>query len=65
MSHTILTRRTLLTGSLTSLLLAGSGPGALAQQGGPLADDAIDGFGGFDDDRLYQDQNGALYRRRG
>ncbi|WP_336487335.1 L,D-transpeptidase [Methylobacterium nigriterrae] len=60
-----LTRRTLLTGSMTGLVLLRSTLSGLAQQGGPLPDGAIDGFGGYDDDRLYRDQNGALYRRRG
>ena len=60
-----LTRRTVLTGSMTGLALLRSTLSGLAQQGGPLPPDAIDGFGGYDDDRLYRDENGALYRRRG
>ena len=48
-----LTRRSLLAGSASGLILAGSVP-AVAQRAG-----------GYDDDLLYQDQNGALYRRRG
>ncbi|MFD0935375.1 hypothetical protein ACFQ12_09275, partial [Methylobacterium trifolii] len=58
-------RRTLLIGSTAGLaLLAATAPGH-AQRGAPPPSDAIDGYGGYDDDRLYQDQNGALYRRRG
>ncbi|MEA1833986.1 L,D-transpeptidase [Methylobacterium durans] len=58
-----LTRRTLLTGSMTSLALLHSTLPGLAQ-GGPPPEDAIDGFGGYDDDRLYRDEAGQLYRRR-
>ena len=47
-------RRTLLLGAATSLALV-SLPGLAAAQG----------FGGFDDDRLYQDAAGQLYRKRG
>ena len=47
-----LSRRLLLAGSAAGLVLAGPLP-ALAQRAG-----------GYDDDLLYQDQNGALYRRR-
>ena len=47
-------RRTLLLGAATSLGLASLPGRALAQT-----------FDGFDDDRLYQDGNGQLYRRRG
>ncbi|MFF8801400.1 MULTISPECIES: L,D-transpeptidase [unclassified Methylobacterium] len=47
-------RRTLLLGAATSLGLASLPGRALAQT-----------FDGFDDDRLYQDGNGQLYRRQG
>lgn len=47
-------RRTLLLGAATSLALV-SLPGVAAAQG----------FGGYDDDRLYQDGAGQLYRKRG
>ena len=47
-------RRTLLLGAATSLALV-SLPGLAAAQG----------FGGYDDDRLYQDGAGQLYRKRG
>ncbi|GJD55446.1 putative L,D-transpeptidase YnhG [Methylobacterium dankookense] len=46
------TRRSLLAGSAAGLIIAGPLP-ALAQRAG-----------GYDDELLYQDQNGALYRRR-
>jgi lipoprotein-anchoring transpeptidase ErfK/SrfK len=47
-------RRTLLLGAATSLALV-TLPNLAAAQG----------FGGFDDDRLYQDGAGQLYRKRG
>ncbi|MDP4004674.1 L,D-transpeptidase [Methylobacterium sp. NEAU K] len=52
-------RRLLLAG-FTVLALAST---AYAQGRGPVGDAGIDGFG--DDGQLYQDQNGALYVRRG
>ncbi|KQS74776.1 hypothetical protein ASG32_06600 [Methylobacterium sp. Leaf361] len=52
-------RRLLLAG-FTVLALASA---ANAQGRGPVGDAGIDGFG--DDGQLYQDQNGALYVRRG
>jgi lipoprotein-anchoring transpeptidase ErfK/SrfK len=52
-------RRLLLAG-FTVLALASS---AHAQSRGPAGDAGTDGFG--DDGQLYQDQNGALYVRRG
>ena len=58
-------RRSLLTGAATSLLalcLLAPGPSAHAQGLGP---DGIDGYSGYDDDRLYRDEGGGLYRRRG
>ncbi|WP_375463118.1 L,D-transpeptidase [uncultured Methylobacterium sp.] len=55
-------RSLLLIGSMTSLaVLAAAAPGH-AQGRGAVAASAIDGY---DDDRLYQDQNGGLYRLRG
>ncbi|MER2267952.1 L,D-transpeptidase [Methylobacterium oxalidis] len=59
-----LTRRTLLTGSMTGLVLLRSTLLGHAQ-GGPPPEDGIDGFAGYDDDRLYRDEAGQLYRRRG
>ncbi|MDP4023187.1 L,D-transpeptidase [Methylobacterium sp. NEAU 140] len=53
------------------LLLAGFAalavaPPALAQNRGPVAAAGIDGYGApVDDQQLYQDQNGALYLKRG
>ncbi|MEQ4600298.1 MAG: L,D-transpeptidase, partial [Methylobacteriaceae bacterium] len=47
-------RRKLLLGAMTSLGLASLPARVLAQS-----------FEGFDDDRLYQDSAGQLYRRRG
>lgn len=55
-------RRTLLTGATTSLLLLGAPP-VLAQRG-RVGDEGIDGYGAYDDDRLYRDEAGQLYRRR-
>ncbi len=52
-------RRLFLAG-FTVLALASA---AHAQGRGPVAESGIDGFG--DDGQLYQDQNGALYVRRG
>ncbi len=54
-SMTGLTRRSLLAGSAAGLIAVGPVP-ALAQR---------TGFVPYDDDVLYQDQSGALYRRRG
>ena len=59
-----LKRRILLLGSAAGLALLAATTQGIAQQRGPVPADAIDG-GGYDDDRLYQDQNGALYRKRG
>lgn len=62
------TRRTLLTGATTSLALLSPLGSALAQGRRPF-DDGIDGGidGGlpYDDERLYRDEDGRLYRRRG
>ena len=58
-----------MSASIRSLLLAGlavlavSSP-ALAQSRSP-GDDGIDGYSVGDDNQIYQDQNGALYVRRG
>ncbi len=54
-----LSRRFLLAGS-AAVLGAGSPLPALAQRVGLVPG----GSGGYDDDLLYQDQNGAFYRRR-
>lgn len=62
MSHT--TRRTLLTGATTSLALLTPVGSALAQSRG-LFGDGLDGNGPYDDERLYRDEEGRLYRRRG
>ncbi|MCJ2077691.1 L,D-transpeptidase [Methylobacterium sp. WL30] len=60
MSNTL--RSLLLVGAMTSLAsLSATAPGH-AQGRGALASSAIDGVG--DDDRLFQDQTGALYRLR-
>ncbi|TXN61706.1 hypothetical protein FV230_23245, partial [Methylobacterium sp. WL6] len=60
MSNTL--RSLLLVGAMTSLAsLSATAPGH-AQGRGTLASSAIDGVG--DDDRLFQDQTGALYRLR-
>ena len=58
------TRRILLAGAATSLLLSAPA-GALAQGRGRFFDDGIDGDIPFDDERLYRDEEGRLYRRRG
>lgn len=60
-----LNRRTLLTGASTSLALLGTLGTASAQVGGALPLDGIDGYGPYDDGRLYRDEAGRLYRRRG
>ena len=61
-------RRSLLIGTATSLLalsLAAPGLFAPARAQGLVGPDGIDGYAGYDDDRLYRDENGSLYRRRG
>jgi lipoprotein-anchoring transpeptidase ErfK/SrfK len=58
------TRRTLLSGATTSLALLTPVGSALAQGRGFFGG-AIDGDGPYDDERLYRDENGRLYRRRG
>ena len=58
-------RRTLLSGAGATLVLAGSPLAALAQVRGRLAIESDDGYGPYDDDRLYRDEAGRLYRRRG
>ena len=58
------TRRTLLTGAATSLALLTPIGSALAQGRG-LFNDGIDGDLPYDDERLYRDEMGRLYRRRG
>ncbi|MBX9934354.1 MAG: L,D-transpeptidase [Methylobacterium sp.] len=55
-------RRALLSGAATSLVVLGVPAFA---QGGPVGPDGIDGYGPYDDDRLYRDEAGQLYRRRG
>ncbi len=57
------TRRTLLTGAATSLALLTPIGSALAQGRG-LFNDGIDGDLPYDDERLYRDEMGRLYRRR-
>jgi lipoprotein-anchoring transpeptidase ErfK/SrfK len=58
------TRRLLLGGAGASLILGTIGP-AFAQRRGPLPDDAIDGGYPFDDDLIYRDEAGQLFRKRG
>ncbi|MDB5647642.1 L,D-transpeptidase [Methylobacterium sp.] len=58
------TRRTLLTGATTTLALLTPIGSALAQARGPF-DDGIDADVPYDDERLYRDEMGRLYRRRG
>ncbi|WP_156465680.1 L,D-transpeptidase [Methylobacterium sp. Leaf106] len=58
-------RRTLLSGAGAALVLIGSPLAALAQVRGRLSIEAEDGYGPYDDDRLYRDEAGRLYRRRG
>ncbi|WP_375457310.1 L,D-transpeptidase [uncultured Methylobacterium sp.] len=55
-------RNLLLIGAMASLAATASGR---AQDRGGVAASAIDGVAGTDDDRLFQDQNGGLYRLRG
>jgi len=59
------TRRILLAGGATSLALLAGSTGAFAQGRGRFFDDGIDGDVPFDDERLYRDEEGRLYRRRG
>ncbi|SFG43556.1 L,D-transpeptidase [Methylobacterium gossipiicola] len=59
------TRRVLLAGAATSLALLAGTTGSLAQGRGRFFGDGIDGDGPFDDERLYRDEDGRLYRRRG
>ena len=56
------TRRSLLSGAATSLVSSRL-PSRGAQRG-PVGADGIDGYGPYDDDRLYRDEAGQLYRRR-
>ncbi|KQP50298.1 L,D-transpeptidase [Methylobacterium sp. Leaf108] len=56
-------RRALLSGAATSFLTMAALPAF--GQGGPVGPDGIDGYPPFDDDRLYRDEAGRLYRRRG
>ncbi|GJD72022.1 L,D-transpeptidase [Methylobacterium goesingense] len=58
------TRRTLLTGATTSLALL-TPIGSAFGQGRGLFNDGIDGDLPYDDERLYRDEAGRLYRRRG
>ncbi|HEX8416478.1 MAG TPA: L,D-transpeptidase [Methylobacterium sp.] len=59
------TRRTLLSGAAASLALIGSLRPVLAQGRGPFLEDGLDGDIPSDDDRLYRDEAGQLFRKRG
>lgn len=58
-------RRALIGGAGAALAVLGTPLPALAQMRGRLSLDSDDGYGPYDDDRLYQDETGRLYRRRG